>query len=123
MRENGISVKRYNKLKATVDSNFRFYIAANLLNRGLSAPRTSRNWVGDISYVWTREGWLYLEVILELHSRRVIDLAASNRMKRDLAIRPGPEAGGTLRQWRAPSAGCGPVAGVRLRWRSWSGSP
>jgi len=41
----------------------------------------------DISYVWTREGWLYLAVILDLHSRRVIGWAVSNRMKRDLAIR------------------------------------
>ncbi len=41
----------------------------------------------DISYVWTREGWLYLAVILDLHSRRVIGWAASNRMTRDLAIR------------------------------------
>ena len=41
----------------------------------------------DISYVWTREGWLYLAVILDLHSRRVIGWAVSNRMKHDLAIR------------------------------------
>ena len=41
----------------------------------------------DINYVWTREGWLYLAVILDLHSRRVIGWAVSNRMKRDLAIR------------------------------------
>ena len=41
----------------------------------------------DISYVWTREGWLCLAVILDLHSRRVIGWAVSNRMKHDLAIR------------------------------------
>jgi len=41
----------------------------------------------DPSYIWTREGWLYLAVILDLHSRRVIGWAVSNRMKRDLAIR------------------------------------
>jgi transposase InsO family protein len=42
---------------------------------------------GEISYVWTREGWLYLDANLDLHSRRVIGWAVSNRMKRDLAIR------------------------------------
>ena len=42
---------------------------------------------GDISYIWTGEGWLYLAVILDLYSRRVIGWAVSNRMKRDLAIR------------------------------------
>lgn len=41
----------------------------------------------DISYVWTQEGWLYLAVIHDLHSRRVIGWAVNNRMKRDLAIR------------------------------------
>ena len=41
----------------------------------------------DISYIWTREGWLYLAVVLDLYSRRVIGWAVSNRMKRDLAIR------------------------------------
>ncbi|QFT92011.1 Integrase core domain protein [Roseovarius sp. THAF9] len=46
-----------------------------------------QKWAGDISYVWTREGWLYLAVFLDLHSRRVIGWAVSNRMKRDLAIR------------------------------------
>ena len=42
---------------------------------------------GPITYVWTREGWVYLAVILDLHSRRVIGWAISNRMKKDLAIR------------------------------------
>ena len=60
---------------------------ANLLNRNFTADRPNQKWVVDISYVWTREGWLYLAVVLDLHSRRVIGWAVSNRMKRDLAIR------------------------------------
>ena len=44
-------------------------------------------WAGDITYIWTRKGWLYLAVILDLHSRRVVGWAMSNRMKRDLAVR------------------------------------
>jgi putative transposase len=65
-----------------------------------TANQPNQKWAGDISYIWTREGWLYLAVILDLHSRRVIALrvlhakpfrvtawAVSNRMKRDLAIR------------------------------------
>ncbi len=57
---------------------------------------------GDISYIWTREGWLYLAVILDLHSRRVIGWAVSNRMKRDLAIR----ALNMAIAFRAPPKGC-----------------
>ena len=87
MRENGIRVERSKKYKATTDSKHVFNIAPNLLNRDFTAHQPNQKWAGDISYVWTQEGWLYLAVILDLHSRRVIGWAASNRMKRDLAIR------------------------------------
>jgi len=86
MRENGIRVERSKKYKVTTDSNPAFNIAPNLLNRDFRADQPNQKWAGDISYVWTREGWLYLAVILDLHSRRVIGWAVSNRMKRDLAI-------------------------------------
>lgn len=87
MSENGIEVKRNRKFKATTDSNHSLSIAPNLLNRDFHADAPNQKWAGDISYVWTREGWLYLAVILDLHSRRVVGWAVSNRMKRDLAIR------------------------------------
>lgn len=87
MHENSITVKRNKKFKATTDSNHSFNIAPNLLNRNFHADAPNQKWAGDISYVWTQEGWLYLAVILDLHSRRVIGWAASNRMKRDLSIR------------------------------------
>jgi len=87
IRQNGISVVRTRKHKATTDSNHKFNIAANLLDRNFSADQPNQKWAGDITYIWTREGWLYLAVILDLHSRRVIGWAVSNRMKRDLAIR------------------------------------
>ncbi len=87
MRQNGISVVRTRKHKVTTDSNHTFNIAPNLLNRNFTADRSNQKWVVDMSYVWTREGWLYLAVILDLFSRRVIGWAVSNRMKRDLAIR------------------------------------
>jgi len=87
MRENGIVVERTRKFKATTDSDHTFNIAPNLLDRDFTADRPNQKWASDISYIWTREGWLYLAVILDLHSRRVIGWAVSNRMKRDLAIR------------------------------------
>ena len=87
MRENGIKIVRTQKYKATTDSNHTFDIASNLLDQDFSADRPNQKRVGDISYIWTSEGWLYLAVILDLYSRRVIGWAVSNRMKRDLAIR------------------------------------
>ena len=87
MRQNGISVVRTRKHKATTDSNHKFNIAPNLLDRNFAADAPNQKWAGDITYIWTREGWLYLAVILDLHSQRVIGWAVSNRMKRDLEIR------------------------------------
>ena len=79
MRQNNISVIRTRKHKVTTDSNHKFNIAPNLLNRNFVADRANQKWVVDISYIWTREGWLYLAVVLDLHSRRVIGWARSHR--------------------------------------------
>jgi transposase InsO family protein len=100
MRENGIKVIRTQKYKVTTDSDHTFNIAPNLLDQDFTADGPNQKWAGDISYIWTSEGWLYLAVILDLYSRRVIALrvlhakpfrvtawAVSNRMKRNLAIR------------------------------------
>ena len=86
IRQNGSAVARTRKHKATTDSNHVFNIALNLLDRNFTADQPNQKWAGDITYIWTREGWLYLAVILDLKSRRVIGWAVSNRMKRDLAI-------------------------------------
>jgi putative transposase len=87
MRDNRIKVVRTRKHKVTTDSNHRFNIAPNLLDQDFSATGPNQKWAGDISYIWTNEGWLYLAVVIDLYSRRVIGWAVSNRMKRDLAIR------------------------------------
>jgi transposase InsO family protein len=87
MAENGIKAVRTRKYKSTTDSNHSFAVAPNLLDRDFSADAPNRKWVGDISYIWTAEGWLYLAVVLDLYSRRVIGWAVSDRLKRDLAIR------------------------------------
>ena len=87
MHENDIKIVRTRKFKATTDSNHAFDIVPNLLDQDFSADAPNQKWAGDISYIWTSEGWLYLAVILDLYSRRVIGWAVSNRMKRDLAIR------------------------------------
>lgn len=86
MRENGIRVVRTRKYRITTDSNHRFNIAPNWLDRNFHADRPNQKWVGDISYIWTREGWLYLAMIIDLHSRRVVGWAVSNRLKKDLAL-------------------------------------
>jgi putative transposase len=102
MRQNGIEAVRTRKYKVTTDSKHSFAIAPNLLDRDFSATAPNQKWAGDITYIWTSEGWLYLAVILDLYSRRVIGWAVSNRMKRDLAIR-ALDMAVALRQ---PAKGC-----------------
>jgi transposase InsO family protein len=87
MRENGIIVERTRKFKATTDSDHKNNIVPNLLDHDVHAPEPNQKRVGDIRYIWNREGWLHLAVILDLQSRRVIGWAISDRMKRDLTIR------------------------------------
>lgn len=87
MRQNSIRIVRTRKYKVTTDSDHTFNIAPNLLDREFHAAAPNQKWAGDISYIWTREGWVYLAVVLDLHSRRVIGWATSNRLKKDLTIR------------------------------------
>ena len=87
MQQNGIKVVRTHKYKATTDSAHNFNIAPNLLDQDFTATAPNQKWAGDISYIWTHQGWLYLAVIIDLYSRRVVGWAVSNRMKKDLAIR------------------------------------
>jgi transposase InsO family protein len=61
--------------------------AANWLDGDFAADAPNRKWAGDVTYIWASEGWLYLAVIVDLHSRRVVGWAVSDRMKKDLAIR------------------------------------
>lgn len=72
MRINGIRPVRTRKHKLTTDSNHSLGIAPNILDGNFLADGPNQKWAGDISYIWTSEGWLYLAVILDLHSRRVV---------------------------------------------------
>ncbi len=58
MRENDLSAVRTRKYKATTDSNHGFTVAPNLLNRNFTADAPNQKWAGEISNIWTREGWL-----------------------------------------------------------------
>jgi transposase InsO family protein len=61
-------------------------VAPNLLDSDFDADAPNSKCAGDMSYVWTSEGWPYLAVTLDLHSRCVVGWAVSDRMKQDLAI-------------------------------------
>ena len=60
MRENGLKARQPRRFKRTTDSRHAFPVAPNLLDQDFSAERPNEKWGADISYIWTREGWLYL---------------------------------------------------------------
>ena len=77
MRENGIQAKQRQRYKVTTKSNHSKPVAANLVNRNFEAEAANKIWVSDITYIWTKEGWLYLSVILDLYSRMIVGWSLS----------------------------------------------
>lgn len=86
MRENGIRAKQARRYKVTTDSDHSHPVADNLLDRQFDVDGPDRVWTADITYIWTREGWLYLAAILDLFSRRVVGWSMSNRVDGQLVL-------------------------------------
>ncbi len=80
LRRQGLRAKAAKKFKATTNSNHSLPVAANLLQQDFRAQRPNQVWAGDITYIGTDEGWLYLSVVLDLYSRKVVGWAMSERM-------------------------------------------
>lgn len=72
MRINGIRAKTKRKYKRTTDSNHSYPIAENILGQDFNSTVLNKVWVSDITYIWTKEGWLYLCCILDLCSRMIV---------------------------------------------------
>ena len=86
MSQQGLAARRRRRFVRTTDSRHGKPVAENLLNRDFSPQQPDCSWVTDITYIWTRQGWLYLAVILDLYSRRVVGWAMSERIDRHLAL-------------------------------------
>ena len=86
MRENGLRARQKRRFKRTTDSHHAWPVAPNIIDQDFAAERPNEKWGADISYVWTREGWLYLAVVIDLFARRVVGWAVGDRLHRDLAL-------------------------------------
>ena len=86
MRDNGLKAFQKRRFKKTTDSNHKGLIAPNVLDQNFAAFGPNQKWGVDISYIWTTEGWLYLAVVLDLFSRRIVGWAMRDRLKQDLAL-------------------------------------
>jgi transposase InsO family protein len=85
MRQAAVTVVRPKKRQpVTTDSQHAYPVAPNLLARQFNVAQPDTVWVGDMTYVWTAEGWEYLAVLLDLHSRKVVGWAMQSRMDASL---------------------------------------
>jgi putative transposase len=84
MKEAQVQVRHRKKYKATTNSNHRQPVYDNLLERQFDVKQPNEVYVSDITYVWTQEGWLYLAVVIDLYSRKVVGWSMSSRMKAKL---------------------------------------
>lgn len=101
MKEEGLVCKTRCKFKATTNSKHDKPVAPNLLDRNFTAEKPDQAYVGDITYIPTREGWLYLAVFIDLYSRAVVGWSMDSRMPASLV-----NDALTMAIWkRRPSAG------------------
>jgi len=80
IKRQGLQAKAARLFKVTTNSNHQHDISPNLLERNFKAEKPNQKWAGDISYLYTSEGWLYLAVIIDLYSRAVVGWSVSERM-------------------------------------------
>jgi transposase InsO family protein len=86
MREMGLQGVCPRKFRVTTDSDHDHPIAKNLLDRNFEASKPNEKWTTDITYVWTGEGWLYLAVVMDLFSRRIVGWSVADHMETSLCL-------------------------------------
>ena len=101
MKEANVWVRYKKKYKATTNSEHNKPIYANELEQNFDVQQPDQAWVQDITYIWTSEGWLYLAIVIDLYSRKVVGWSMGTRMKAQLVCDAL-----TMAMWqRKPKAG------------------
>ena len=80
MIEAKVKVRSKRRFKATTNSNHKHPVFDNLLKREFDVAQKNQVYVSDITYIWTQEGWLYLAVVIDLYSRKIVGWSMSSRM-------------------------------------------
>jgi len=86
MREAGIAAKTKRKFRQTTDSNHPHPVAENVLDREFDPTEPNASWVADVTYIPTREGWVYLAVVVDLFSRMVVGWSMAATMTSRLVV-------------------------------------
>lgn len=84
MKNQGLCCKAKRRFRATTNSKHHLPIAPNLLARDFSATKPNQKYVGDITYIWTEEGWLYLATVIDLFSRKIVGWSMDDSMTTEL---------------------------------------
>jgi len=84
MREAGVRARYKRRYRVTTDSNHKQPVFPNRLERDFQPVAANHVWAGDITYIWTLEGWLYLAVVIDLYSRKVVGWAMGKRLASSL---------------------------------------
>jgi transposase InsO family protein len=84
MKKHGIRAKTKRKFRHTTDSKHNLPVAPNLLDRNFSPEKPNQVWASDLTYVWTKEGWLFLAVIVDLFSRQIVGWSLDKTMTKEL---------------------------------------
>lgn len=86
MRRYKIRAKTKRKFRVTTDSKHNLPVAPNLLQRNFSPEKPNQVWASDLTYIWTKEGWLYLCVVIDLFSRQVVGWSLDKTMTKELVL-------------------------------------
>ncbi len=87
MRQEGLQARRRRRFRVTTRAAEGRPAAPNLLDRRFTVHTLDEVWLGDLTYLWTSEGWLYLAVLMDMCSRRIVGWAVSETMSDDLTLR------------------------------------
>lgn len=87
MRVNNIKAKTKRRFKVTTVQNSKAQPSENLLNQNFTASSENKIWTGDITYLWTKEGWVYLAVVMDIYSRKIVGWSIDSCLSAELVIR------------------------------------
>jgi transposase InsO family protein len=86
MQKNAIVAKTKRRFKVTTQSKHKHPVAENVLKQNFNAKSQNTIWVSDITYIWTREGWLYLAIVLDLFSRQIVGWSMSHCLGQEIVL-------------------------------------
>ena len=87
MRVNNIKAKTKRRFRVTTVQNSKVQASENILKQNFTSSSENKIWTGDITYLWTKEGWLYLAVVMDIYSRKIVGWSTDNSLSAELVIR------------------------------------